>query len=652
MSSKVLWRTLLAVTNGLPLVVPALFGTSVMPQPVEAQELDRAYEVHVTDNVMVPMRDGVHLATDIYRPAANGQQLEGDWPVILFRIPYNKSRPNRVREAEYFARHGYIYVAQDTRGRFASEGVYHPFHREDGQNDGYDAVEWIAQQPWSDGKIGTVGVSYGGLTQLTLGSANPPSLDAQFIQVTQGNSYKSGFYNGGAFRLRRVGWLVGHAADSHEASRDPGLKSALLNIEDNLIPWLESFPVSFRPGATPLDELPEYGRDFLQGGIENSTYGEFWHDLVLVDEVDWDRYADVPVVNQGGWYDMHSTATPAHFLELVSRKQSPQRLIMGPWEHGGMARSYAGNADFGVDAAMDPDIFTLRLFDHWLKDVDNGVPNDPPVEVFVMGGGDGHKTSEGRIFHGGHWHESDQWPVRGTVGTNFYFHADGSLRDQPPTGETSPTAYIHDPADPVPTVGGTDSWIGWDEERQERVYGMSDGAYDQRDPIHGTRLSLRRDVVTFQTPPLEEAVEMVGPITVTLYASSSAVNTDFTAKLVDVYPHSSDWPGGYDFLVADGILRTTHRSGPRPTRLEALEPGREYTFTIAVPPSGNRFEEGHRIRVDIASSNFPRFDVNPGTMDGPWQRRRYIKAENKIYHDSQRPSHIILPVITHGSPKP
>ena len=222
MSSRNLWRTVLAVTNGLSLVLPALLGTSVMPRPVEAQELSLAYEVDVTNNVMVPMRDGVHLATDIYRPAADGQPVEGDWPAILFRIPYDKSRPSQVREAEYFARHGYIYVAQDTRGRFASEGVYRPFHREDGQNDGYDAVEWIAEQPWSNGKIGTVGVSYGGLTQLTLGSANPPSLDAQFIRVTQGNSYKSGFYHGGAFRLRRVAWLVGHAADGQEASRDPG----------------------------------------------------------------------------------------------------------------------------------------------------------------------------------------------------------------------------------------------------------------------------------------------------------------------------------------------------------------------------------------------------------------------------------------------
>ena len=596
-----------------------------------AQAKDQFYEYHVTPNVMVPMRDGVRMATDVYRPARNGQPVEGQWPVVLFRIPYNKLQPRYVAQARFFAEHGYVYVAQDVRGRFASEGLYHPMSVELGP-DGYDAVVWASEQPWSNGRVATIGISYGGLTQITLGAEDPPGLAAQFVQQIWDKGWENGIYVNGAFHMRRIGWIVGRAVSSQKAARDPVARSALEKLGEDLLAWVDEFPQSFRRGASPLAFTPNL-EEFLAVAIENNRYGPYWVRKGGLNTKDfWDSYADVPVLWQGGWYDIMPKQTTEQYVRTARKNRSPQRLLMGPWTHGD-PRSYSGDAEFGQEAAVDFDIIGLRSFDQFVKGVDTGLMEEPPVRIFVMGTGDGHRTPEGRIFHGGEWRFEREWPLARARNTAFYLHQDGTLQPESPTTAARPTIYLHDPSNPVPTIGGVDAF----------AYPKGPGAFDQRDHRDGRPLRLRPDVVVFQTPPLERDVEVTGPMTLKLYASSSAIDTDFAVKVLDVYPPSRDWPEGFEMNLSDIIMRAAYREPEQdPVPLEA---GRVYEFTLEIPPVSNVFKAGHRIRVDISSSNYPRFDVNPGTMDHPWERRRYVTAENRIYHDREHPSHIVLPII-------
>jgi hypothetical protein len=359
--------------------------------------------------------------------------------------------------------------------------------------------------------------------------------------------------------------------------------------------------------------------------------------------VNWSEHyaetSDVPMLQVGGWYDIFLAGTFENFLGLSRLKKSPQRVLVGPWTHHGNTRPYAGDVSFGPEGAIadfDGD-FHLRWFDHWLKGAPNGVERDAPVRLFVMGTGDGHKDGDGRLFHGGYWRDASAWPVPGTKLVPYYFHADGSLTTAKPRETASSTTYTYDPRRPVPTVGGGSSAR------------LKDGGYDQREdprfpPSQAPWLPLkaRSDVVVFQTAPLAEDVTVIGPITVTLYASTDAKDTDFTAKLVDVYPPSADWPSGFDLNITDAIVRGRYRA----TRDHAvlLEPGRVYPFTIAPFPTANVFKKGHRIRVDISSSNFPRFDANPNTGEPLGKNRRVISADNTVWHDAVRPSHIVLPL--------
>ena len=621
-------------------VVLWILGVGIGSERLYSQVSDTPgvrYDVNVTHNVMVPMRDGVRLATDVYRPARDGEPVPGPLPVVLFRIPYGKQSAGTVRQAGFFARQGYVYLAQDVRGRYDSEGVYHPFSEELAP-DGHDAIVWATQQPWSNGKVATIGGSYGGLTQLALGVTNPPGLAAQAVQWIWDNAFETGIYTGGAFNLRRIAWIVGQAAVSQEAEGDPMIRDALTQMNSDFLTWVEGFPRSLRRGASALALVPNY-QEFLAGVIENNRYGPFWHRAGLNTEEHWDEYADVPVYWMGGWYDIYASRTPVQYVAVSSRKRSPQKLIMGPWCHCPTNRTWVGDVEYGPAAAVNADSLRLLWYDQFLKDEDTGILDEPPVRIFVMGGGDGHRTPEGRIYHGGEWRTESQWPLRSAQNTRYYFHSEGSLKVRPP-GVSPPTVYIHDPENPVPTVGGAGafqgSWSYW--ERVEK----GAGGFDQRDQ-DGTRLRLRPDVLVFQTEPLAQDVEVTGPVTVRLYASSSLVDTDFTAKLVDVYPPSPDWPEGFEMNFHDGILRASFRESL--TNPTPLEPGRIYELTIEIPPVSNLFRQGHRIRIDVASSNYPRFDLNPGTMDPPWERRRFLKAENRIYHDAEHPSHVVLPVV-------
>ena len=589
----------------------------------------------IAKNVMVPMRDGVRLATDVYMPAKNGLPLEGKFPAILERTPYNKDLSDR--RAAYYADRGYVYVGQDTRGRFASEGVWHMMT--DDVDDGCDTAKWIVAQPWSNGHFGMVGTSYVGGTQHALAECgNPPGLTALLPVDAVSNAGYFGMRNGGAFELRFMNWIftLGAPEGSREA-RDPGTKAALDDAGKHVQQYLLALPI--RKGTTPLKLAPEY-EDWLVYAMSHGENDAAWKrpGFDVVDKVD--HYADVPVYLIGGWYDSWDLQTTMSYMALAKSKHGPIKVILGPWIHGQHMMHSQGQVEFGQAAALDSDKFHMRWFDHWLKGEDNGVEREAPVKIFVMGGGSEEKTPDGKHMHGGVWRDEQEWPLARTKWTSYYLRGDGSLSTSQPDEVVSSTTYDFDPHNPVPTIGGnTSSGAGmllqgaWDQRCSEAVWNCHDSL----------PLSARKDVVVFMTPPLDRDLEVTGPIDVKLWASSSAPDTDFTAKLIDVHPPNGDFPGGIDMNLEDGIIRARFRNSLEHAQL--MKPGTVYRFTIHLYPTSNVFKKGHRIRVDISSSNFPRFDVNPNTGEPLNTNRRMVIATNTIYHDREHPSAIILPVI-------
>jgi putative CocE/NonD family hydrolase len=376
--------------------------------------------------------------------------------------------------------------------------------------------------------------------------------------------------------------------------------------------------------------------------MRHGDYDDYWKQpgLSVVDNID--KYADVPAYQVTGWYDSWCRQNVMNWQALVKAKKSPQRLIVGPWTHGAQIRPYAGEIEFPAEAALSFNEWRLRWFDRWVRGVDNGVEKEGPVRIFVMGGGDGRKSKDGRLRHGGHWRDEKTFPLERTKFTPYYLDRHGMLTTVKPTVDGA-IAFRFDPNDPVPSIGGNiSSFAGI----------LEPGGFDQRcrkDTAFAKDelpLSERRDVVVFQTEPLLEDVEVTGPITVHLFVSSSAVDTDFTAKLIDVYPPNPDYPLGFDLNIGDSIIRMRYRDSL--AKAELMKPGEVYKSTIHLYPTSNVFAKGHRIRVDVSSSNFPRFDVNPNTGEPLQQHRRMIVADNTVYHGGDRASHIVLPII----PKP
>ncbi|MBI4234082.1 MAG: CocE/NonD family hydrolase [Chloroflexi bacterium] len=599
------------------------------------------YEVATERDVMVPMRDGVCLASDIHRPARGGLPVERAFPVLLERTPYNKGDPRRVQQATYFVPRGYVVVFQDCRGRFGSEGHFTKYTA-DGQ-DGYDTLAWLARQPWCNAKVGTFGISYGAHTQSALACTTPPALGCMLLDSGGFSSaYHSACRNGGAFELRQVTWAYNQALVSREAQENPVVKAAL--AAEEIRAWFQRLP--WRRGLSPLCWVPDY-EEYLLEIWSHEVYDDYWKQVGLCAQEHYGAYSDVPMLHMGSWYDPYARTTTDNFTALSQMKKGPVRLLMGPWTHGQHSVTFAGDVDFGLEAAiegnlaLDYDDLRLRWFDRWLKGLDNGLDREPPVRIFVMGGGSGRTNQEGRLDHGGHWRWEREWPLARTSWAPFHFHPGGSLRPEAPGQAHPPSRYLFDPNHPVPTIGGNIS---------SGLPIMEPGAFDQREGprFYGSQepylpLASRHDVLVFQTPPLSADVEVTGPITVHLWVSSSTPDTDFTAKLLDVYPPSADYPQGFHMNVTDGILRARFRtSWERP---EPLGPGQVYRLSIQLYPTSNRFQRGHRIRVDISSSNFPRFDVNPNTGENPALARRRQVAENAVYHDRERPSHILLPIV-------
>ncbi len=615
---------------------------------------EAAYDVAVERDVMIPMHDGVRLATDIYRPARDGVRLDGKFPVILERTPYGKTlasrsevdlgmsapRP-RPEVAEWFVHQGYVVAYQDCRGRHDSEGEFVKYLAEG--EDGYDTVCWLAAQPWCNGRVATMGLSYAAHTQTALACLAPPALAAMVIDSGGfSNAYQSGIRNGGAFEMKQATWAFNQAKESRYAKANAHVRAAM--EQEDLREWFKAMP--WKPGHSPVRWVPEY-EDYLFEQWRRGTFDDYWRQLGIYAEGFYDRFADVPQVHMSSWYDAYVRTAAENYLALSRSKRGPVSLIMGPWTHGDRGKTFAGDVDFGPAATIDGNlaanwrVFRQRWFDRWVKGIPNGVDAEPRVRLFLMGGGSGRRNAQGRLDHGGRWIAGTDWPLPEANFIPYYLHASGQLDRTQPSESAASLAYDYDPSNPVPTIGGpltsgqpVFEGGAFDQREDERFLGV-------RQP--GLPLAARPDVLVFETGPLAEDLAVIGPIVARLQVSSTCGDTDFTVKLIDVHPPNEDYPRGFAMNLTDGILRCRYRSSWE--KPELMVPGEVYEIKIEPFATCNLFKAGHRIRLDISSSNFPRYDVNPNT--GEPEGRAMLKriATNRVYVDRARASHVVLPIV-------
>ena len=576
------------------------------------------YRVAVHKDVPFQTRDGVTLRADVYRPDADGR-----FPVLLTRLPYDKNGRQRPGDIDCFVERGYVVVGQDTRGRFASEGdEYYPLIWE--AQDGYDAVEWAAALPWSDGNVGTMGQSYLGATQYLLLPTRPPHLKTAFPVSASADFHQSWVYHtGGAFEF---GWQIPYAIlMARDTLAREGLTESLLpalerEITDPVIAFGQPLTEEAyrRLPLTVWDDLLKPVARYFGEYLRHPDDGPYWWAINLERQL---HNINIPMYHVTSWYDIFLRGGLTAFAGLREHAmgetaRNHQKLLVGPWAHlfpyTSPTSRGTGDIDFGDNAKIELHETQLRWFDHWLKGIDTGITDEPPVKLFVMGENA--------------WRDENEWPLARTRYTPYYFHSrgqansadgDGSLSAAAP-GEEPPDRFVYDPVNPVPTRGGNTLIIPV-------------GVQDQRE------VESRQDVLVYTGEPLSEPLEVTGPITVTLFAATSAPDTDFTAKLVDVQPD------GYARNLADGIIRGRYRaSRTRPTLLQS---GTVAEFTIDLWATSHVFLPGHRIRVDISSSNFPRFDRNLNTGDDQATSSRFQTASQSVFHDPRYPSHIVLPVI-------
>jgi uncharacterized protein len=594
---------------------------------------------------MAPMRDGIRLATDVHLPDGIGP-----FPVILERTPYGRDEVSRsevtaadatpiARDdfARYFTRHGYAVVFQDNRGRHGSEGRFVKY-LSDGE-DGFDACAWILQQDWCDGRICTMGLSYAAHTQAALGCLDPPGLVAQVLDSGGfANSWRGGIRQTGAFELKQATWAHKQALLSPEAEADPVLRAGL-EAED-IRDWFTRMP--WKPGHSPLRLHPDY-EAYLFEQWTHGAFDDFWKQLGIWAEGYHDRYSRAACVHMSSWYDPYPVTATSNYMGLKRAGRGPQRLILGPWTHGNRSQRVFGDVDFGPDAPIDSwagdwRAYRLRFFDHVIK----GAPFDePPVRLFVMGGGSGTRTAEGHLDHGGRWISVEDWPPPGVRFTPYHLHGDMRLDPAPPADGAAPLAYDYDPARPVPTIGGNLTSLdpvavggGFDQVEGPAFFGC--------EPPY-LPLASRPDVLAFQTAPLDAAVRIAGPVEAELWVATDGPDTDFTAKLIDVYPPSADYPRGYAMILTDGIVRLRYAEDPANPRLR--EPGEIVRIKLDMFPTANLFQAGHRIRIDISSSNFPKYDANPNTGEAEGKAIRKRIAVNTVFVDAGRPSQVVLPIL-------
>jgi putative CocE/NonD family hydrolase len=548
------------------------------------------YDVKLEFNERVPMRDGVELSADIYRPAAAGQ-----FPVILTRTPYNKStdRGNHLGVGRYFATHGYVYVAMDVRGRGDSDGAFVPYRNEG--PDGFDSIEWCAKQRWSSGKVGTIGSSYLGYDQWLAALQQPPHLATMIVLVTPPDPFVES--PTGLQSPSYLSWyhlLLGHTL--HNAAA----------VDWNAV-YLH-LPLS------AMDEAGGFHAPYWQDILNHPGINSWWEPLIYQNKFD---RVNLPILHVSGWYDDEQAGAVMNYVGMTQKGATPdarksQKLLVGPWPHAVNSTRKLGAVDFGPSALIDLDEYELRWFDHWLKAIENGMMAEAPVRVFLMGRNE--------------WQDQAAWPVPGTRLLKYYLQSngranslfgDGTLSPQSPAS-APPDRFIYNPLDPVPFI-------------MESTYAQLGGPDDYR-PVER-----RDDVLVYTSESLDAPRVICGPVRAHLSASSSAVDTDFMVKLIDV------WPNGFAQRLTDGMVRARYREGG--DRPSLIEPGKIYGFDVDAWNTCQEFGKGHRIRVEVASSAFPKYDRNQNTGE-PLGKTANIKvADQTVYHDAEHPSYVVLPLV-------
>ena len=554
-----------------------------------------AQQVRIEFDQRVPMRDGITLSADIYLPPDPLNQAER-WPVVLTRTPYLKANMRILESAKYYARHGYVFVAMDVRGRGDSDGEFAP-HFNEGQ-DGYDAIEWCASQLWSDGNVGTMGSSYPGYIQWLAALHHPPHLRTMVVRVTPSDPFVE--TPTGLRSPMHLCWL-------HYVS---GRTNQLMEAVD----WTQVY--EHLPLLT-MDERAGRRNQHWRSDIEHPQLDEYWEPLCYQTKFE---QLDLPVLHISGWYDDEQIGTLLNYTGMATRAASPaarshQRLLMGPWGHAVNTTAKIGEVDFGPQSLIDLRGEERRWFDRWLKGSSGSLvrSNKAAVRIFVMGANE--------------WRDEDEWPLARTQWTSYYLHSggransrfgDGALSTTPPGAYAPSDSYRYDPARPVPFIT---------EPTSSQIGGPDDYAAIER----------RDDVLVYVTEPLAEDTEVTGPIRVDLYASSSAPDTDFMAKLVDI------WPTGFAQRLTDGMVRARFREGM--DRPSLIEPGKAYHYSIDCWNTSQVFKAGHRIGLEISSSAFPKYDRNLNTGARLGITTEMAVAEQRIFHDEGHPSAVVLPII-------
>lgn len=595
-------------------------------------------------DAMVPMRDGIRLATDIYLPEGRGP-----FPVLLERTPYGKRRSNRADRtavdptirskpeiAAQFVAGGYAYVLQDGRGRYASEGSFTKYLTEG--EDGEDSLAWILSQPWCNGEVGTLGLSYCAHVQAALACGNPKGLGAMFLDSGGFSSaYHGGIRQGGAYELKQLTWAHKHALISATHRGDAATASEIAT--QDMRQWIG---VRWSKGHSPIAAMPEYEAYILEQW-DRDVFDDFWKQRGLYSAGYYDRFSDVPQVHMSSWYDPYAQTAIDNYQALSASKDSAVRLIVGPWTHGQRSVTHSGEVDFGPEASLDGNLATdyvaLRRdwFDHHLRKLCKADPLPDQVTIFRMGGGTGRKNAQGRIDHGGTWLRAPCWPLPGTTNTMLYLDERGML--SPARVKGTSYALKADPANPVPTIGGAVT-------SAEPI--MFAGAFDQRESndlfgatMPGRALADRDDVLTFRTDTLSEELCVAGCVELRLFVECDTPDADIAIKLIDEYPPSDDYPHGFAMNLAHGILRLRFRNSFE--KPEPMVSGTIYEVVLRTFPTCNLFAQGHQLRIDIAGSNFPHFDVNPNCDWNNPNAQPQI-ASLRIHCDAEHPSTAILPI--------
>jgi uncharacterized protein len=602
----------------------------VLPAAGSAQG-QAAVKLKIDRNVMVSMRDGVRLATDVYRPDA-----PGTFPAILVRSPYDKDA--LADEGIFFASAGYVYVAQDTRGRYASEGNFDIYVQDD--DDGFDTAQWLNGQPWFSAEHGfaVYGASYLASTAISAAEMNPPNLKAMYVSVASANYHDDGAWRGGAFQLAHNIFYGAITMCPNQVARGRGTN--IPGAPQVKLPSASDTQALFNlEAATPLDQrVLSDNCPWYREWVFNSDQNWYWNQPGLNHVARFNQLPNIPMAFLGGWYDQFLGGTVIDYQGAPAG--APRSLTIGPWVHGDVNKPVAGDGFFGRDAVVDQKNEALHWFNRYLKGGDSAGPQPNTVRYFLMGGGSGEPTTDaaggGHLDIGGTWQIAASWPLPNTQYVAYYLRDGGSLSPSPPDAE-SPDTYEYDPHRPVPTIGGNIS--------SGSAFAPA-GAYAQRcRPAlpacndSTDELASRPDVLTYATDPVDQDITVAGPLSVYLWAATSAADTDFTAKLVDVYPN------GTAINIADGIVRARYANDPSAPQFVAPDTPTE--FAIDLWHTAAVFKTGHRMRLDISSSNFPHYDRNLNTGDaiGSGKLEDAEVASQTIFHDAARPSRILLPVI-------